>query len=174
MESLVIRRRRHESPRGFSQAHIDSSSNLNLERESDYITQLEARITQERPIRGLKSYPALEETLNQLCASYICNYFATSNMDTDEGRLYTFAELKNKLRLLPAFDKFYKFFLKVLSEDSIISIENDTIQFTGATAQLKQSDLLKREARAKYPEFAGLLDLLDHCVSHYSQALSGT
>ena len=158
---------------GSDQPQIDRGINLNLEKESDYITQLEARITQERTIRGLKSYPALEETLNQLCAGYICNYFAISNVDIDQGRRYTFADLKNKLRLLPAFDKFYKFFLKVLSEDSVISIDDDTIQFTGATARLKQSDLLKREVRAKYPEFAGLLDLLDHCVSHYSQALSG-
>ena len=156
------------------QPHIDSSINLNLERESDHITQLEARITQERAIKGLKSYPALEETLNQLCASYICNYFASSNVDIAPGRRYTFADLKNQLRLLPAFDKFSEFFLKVLSEKRLGHQHRQ--RYNPIHRRHGPAQTIRSVEAGGARQISGIrrpLRSARSLVSHYSQALSG-
>ncbi len=147
---------------------------LDMEKESDYVNRLEEKIAGELGIRVIESYVGLKESLDALCASHIYGYLtANGTMDAEKGRKYSREGLKKKLRILPKFEKFYGFFLQILSDDAIIRVEGDTIEFLKSRDEVINPDTLKRRAEERYPEFKAMFGAFDHFVPYYRAALSG-
>ena len=101
------------------------------------------------------------------------SYRANSGVEGKRGKCYDPKELKNDLRILPKFEKFYHFMIKTLEEDGIVREHGDCIEFLSDQAEVDDPDGLKRKVEEKYPQFKGLLALLDHCVSNYGRAFTG-
>ncbi|QTA91519.1 type I polyketide synthase [Desulfonema magnum] len=144
-----------------------------IEKEADFILQREDALRHALGIREISSYDGLEKTLDELCASYIYDYFSSSHTDMKKGQAYLAEELRDKLKVLPKFNKFYDFFIRVLARDAIIRVKDQNIIFLKTREEIRDPEVLKKEAEARYPEFKGMFSLLDHCVRHYPQALSG-
>ncbi len=149
------------------------SVDILLEEEIDSIDKLERRIENELGIKLLENYKGLEESLNELCSSYVYDYFKNSNLNIDKGNVVNKEELKLTLKILPAFRKFYDFFIKILTEDDIIRTEGENIVFHKERREIVKPNILAELIADKYPEFKGLLDLLGHCTRSYGRALSG-
>ena len=147
--------------------------NIELEDEADSITQLEEKAERELHIKGPKDYQGVEDIANRLCTSYLCNYLDASNIGLSRGKTYSKEELREKLRILPKFDKFYDLIIKILSEDKIIKTTGNVIEILKEKEEIPDQRKLKDEFEKKYPEFNSLLRLLEHCVSNYPKALSG-
>ncbi len=147
--------------------------NLNLNEEIGFLDRVEREIEKELGLRELNSFEGLEETLNKLCSSYILDYFRRNSINTEPGRVYKKEDLRNRLEILPKFDKFYDFFIKVLSEDHILRVRGSHIEFLRDAAEVENPRLLSEDALKKYPEFRGTIELLEYCTAHYSKALNG-
>jgi len=122
---------------------------VNMDDEADIINQHEERLRGELGIPGIKDYEGLEETLNDLCASYICDYFRAGGIRMEKGQIYESEELKSQLGILPKFEKFYDFFIKVLSEDSVIRAEGGKAEFLKGEQDVKYPVSLSEEAEKK-------------------------
>jgi acyl transferase domain-containing protein/thioesterase domain-containing protein/acyl carrier protein/2-polyprenyl-3-methyl-5-hydroxy-6-metoxy-1,4-benzoquinol methylase len=154
-------------------ANIEARAASGARSEVDYISQLEMRIEREFEFKETARLKAFEPKADRLCASYILDYFETNGIEIERGKSYERRELKNRLNLLPKFDRFYDYMVRVLAEDQLIKADNGTIEFLrheGADNKSKQLKLLLDES---HPEFTGALQLLDHCVNHYSNGLTG-
>jgi acyl transferase domain-containing protein/2-polyprenyl-3-methyl-5-hydroxy-6-metoxy-1,4-benzoquinol methylase/acyl carrier protein len=165
--------RNGSSPFEISPAPTPTGITLDLKAETDYFAQVEQELRQKLWTRAISSSDGLEPLLDQLCASYIHSYFENGGIDVGEGRSYTRDELKRRLRILPKFEKFFEFFIRVLEEDSIIKTENDTVVFVNNPLKILPAGPLSREIESKFPDISPLNRLLAHCVQHYRNALSG-
>ncbi len=146
---------------------------INIEEKIDHISQLEKEIDEELDIKGIQDYQGLEEILNKLCASYITQYFQTGSIHFEKGHQCRPDEWKTKLNILPAFDKFYYFFLEVLDKEGIIRLNDTSIEVLKDEYEIPTPDLWKEQAERRFPEFQGLFGLLEHCAGKYKEALSG-
>ncbi len=144
-----------------------------MEKDANFITQQDEALTGSLGVREIKSCEGLEETLNKLCSGYIYEYFRLSNINTEKGQIYNRDDLRHKLKISPKFEKFYAFFVRVLSEDSLISVTGENLKFLKDTKKVNPPAELIREAEKRYPEFSGMFGLLSHCANHYPEALSG-
>ena len=71
-----------------------SHINLELEEEVSYINRTAEKIEEELKIKSMQHYPGLEESLNNLCASYVYEYFRDNNVNTIIGTTYDKKEIK--------------------------------------------------------------------------------
>lgn len=152
---------------------VPIENNFNLAEEAQVISEIEENLTKQLDIKGINHYAGFEASANELCACYIYDYLKANNVNTATGQIYSRTALREQLKIVPVFEKFYNFFLKILSDDAIIKLTENQIEFLKQPNDIKDSILLSKEVREKYPEFAGILGLLEHCVNHYSAALSG-
>ena len=88
------------------------------------------------------------------------------------GRSYRSEELKRRLRILPEFEKFFEFFIRVLREDSMVTTDNDRVVFIDSPVHSVEE--LSREIEEKFPDMVPLNRLVAHCVQHYEKALTET
>ena len=138
--------------------------------ETDHFARVEQKLRQEL----VRSSPdGLEPMLDELCVSYIHSYFQSAGIDVRAGRSYKSEELKRRLRILPRFEKFFEFFIRVLREDSIVRTENDRVVFINNPVSIRSAERLSREIEGRFPDITPLNRLLAHCVQHYGKALSG-
>jgi acyl transferase domain-containing protein len=159
---------------GFKQqaARLQSRSRIDLHvaAEREAIQAREQMIAQQR---GLATPPAgLEAAVDALCGSYVYRYFA-ANIDTTPGTSYTKEQLKQTLRILPKFTKFYEYLLNVLLEDGVVTIAGETITFVKERQTIPAPDRIKAELDRRYPGATASFWALEHCVQHYTEALSG-
>ena len=110
---------------------------------------------------------------DQLCSSYIYEYFKKGIPFIELGACYRKEDLKEALRIIPEFDKFFELFLKVLKDDGMISVKNEVVTFLVKDNEVKASYMIRKEMEEDLSQFQGILHLLEHCVVHYPQALSG-
>jgi len=146
---------------------------VDMANEVEAIHQIEAALKAELGIKLVSSYPGLETQLNELCSSYLYDYFAHHINNIETGLRYSRVALKQRLNILPQFGKFYDFMLRVLAEDGLIQLDATQIHFLKSPTAIKNPKQLYSTLEHSYPEFAGVLGFLEHCVSHYSKALSG-
>lgn len=135
------------------------------------LTATEARLTEQLGVQSIARYPGLETTLDELCASYIYDYFVANGVDMTSGQRHTKVVLREHLRILPKFAKFFDFFLKVLMQAGILKISGDTLECL--TVTIRKSSEIRQFALQQYPGFAAMFNYLDHCVTHYAAALRG-
>ena len=123
---------------------------LDLKDEADHFARVEKRLRQEL----VRSSPdGLEPMLDALCAGYIHSYFQGAGIDVDAGRSYRREELKRRLRILPQFEKFFEFFIRVLREDSIVKTENDRVVFINNPMKVSSVEQLSREIEGNIPRY---------------------
>lgn len=143
---------------------------VQLETQVNTIKRLEEELERGLKIKEIHHYIGLEESLNTLCTNYIYTYLKENEVDTKTSNIYDMMELKNILRISSKFTKFYEFMMNILSEDHMIHVSENRIQFL---AEGSDPLLLKQSLDEQYPQFKGLFSLLEHCVHHYSLALRG-
>jgi acyl transferase domain-containing protein/NADPH:quinone reductase-like Zn-dependent oxidoreductase/acyl carrier protein len=149
-----------------------AETTLAVKQEIDVINEFETELEKNLAIKGLAHYEGLQENLDDLCANFICHYYLSQTIALVKGKTYHQEQLKTELGIMPPFEKFYNFFLNVLAEDNILTMDNETIEFLNVE-QLKDPAILKKEFSQTYPEFQGIANILEHCARHYGKALRG-
>lgn len=139
----------------------------------DAFQTAESKAGAERSIRGLSDYPGLETALDRLCAAMVYDFLRESEVDASYGTSMPRSRLIERLGVRPEFEKFVDYFVHVLEEDGILRCENETIRFVRSPVEVPDSKKLIEETKQNYPQFTGTLELLEHCVKHYREALSG-
>jgi NAD(P)-dependent dehydrogenase (short-subunit alcohol dehydrogenase family)/acyl carrier protein len=142
-----------------------------LEEEAGYITRTAKQRAEEFKIKGIQDYAGLEESLNKLCAIYVCEYFKDNGVNIKSGMTYSKKEIKDILQILQKFEKFYEFMLNVLRDEGVIRLLDNKIEFLKGMNET--SFELENELGREYTEFSGLFSLLEHCVNNYGPALRG-
>ena len=148
-----------------AQLHLDLPAAL------DRLAQQEAARAQALPFNSLRQHDGLEEKLNTYCASLAYEYLMSSDLPAGAGTVHKRRTLRARLGVLPKFEKFIEFFLRVLAEDGFVRNGGAQLEFLGASPPAAQQ--LHAEMTQQYPQFAGLLDLLAYCAANYQPALSG-
>ncbi len=141
--------------------------------ESEFIRARASELEKFLDIREIGSYKGLQESIDTLCASHTFDYFRACGVETEKGRRHTREELSGQLKIMPKFEKFLDFFIRVLAEDDIIQVEDETVRFLKGRDEVTDSETLAKEAEARYPDFKEMSQFLNHCVRHYPEALSG-
>ncbi len=147
-------------------------TDLAAKQSIDFINKIEAGLEKSLKINGLDHYEGLQQSLNDLCSGFIYHYYLSQKIPLIEGKIYNKEVLKTELGIMPQFEKFYNFILKVLAEDNIIKEENENIEFL-KVEHVKDPAILKEEFSLKYPQFKGMANILEHCTTHYAKALTG-
>jgi acyl transferase domain-containing protein/acyl carrier protein/SAM-dependent methyltransferase len=111
--------------------------------------------------------------LQQFSTALICSYFNECGVILEPGKIYTDDAIQGKLRMLPAFNKFYQYFLYVLSEDGIIEQANGQIKVLAAIDAAGTIANMQKHIEQNYPSSVSLYNLITHCVSNYRKALRG-
>jgi amino acid adenylation domain-containing protein len=138
-----------------------------------WLAEMEAAIEVRFPSTGIAASEGFQGTLDRLCALYVGEYFRTSGIDLKPGRSYSLGQLRRELGILPKFNKFLSMFVRVLSEEGILTEDTGRVVVERAPWPFEAVEAASREARARFPELAGVDDLLRHCVRNYGPALSG-
>ncbi len=153
--------------------HTNGNGNERVHTEVDHVNELETKIERQFASEEATSFEGFKLKADRLCAGYILDYFERNGIETQKGKTYERKEIKQRLNLLPKFDRFADFMLNMLAEDQFINANNGTIEFLRhdeAGYNLKQLKPLLDES---HPEFEGVLYLLDHSVKHYNEGLTG-
>ena len=88
----------------------------------------ESKIRQELNIKPIGSYIGLEDILNKLCLSYICEFFVASGPLNEGRRVIDLDSLVSELGILPKFRKFLAYLLHVLEEEGLIDVSDGKIE----------------------------------------------
>ncbi len=134
--------------------------------------RLESEFHRELNVKGLDQFAGLRDRIDRLCASYVHDFFRRQGVDTRAAQVHSRAALMSQLKIRPQFEKFFDYFLRVLSEDGIVSVAGGDVTFVQGPQSVRDSAELRQALLSDFPEFAGMLNLLDHCVSRYPEALS--
>ena len=154
--------------------HLNGNGNgVSKNVEVDFINQLEMKIDRQFEFKETAAFEAFKLKADRLCAGYILDYFERNGIEVEKGKSYGRNEIKERLNLLPKFDRFYDFMLHVLAEDQFINTENGTIEFLRRDDPANHPKQLKPLLDESCPAFKGRLHVLDHSVSHYSEGLTG-
>jgi amino acid adenylation domain-containing protein len=149
----------------------NSSTNWKIDHAA--LQKTEKRLATEFAIKAIDTYPHLEKTVNDLCAGFVLNYFKENAIQVEEGKTYDRKQLKEQLRIMPKFDKFFDTFIRILSEDKLIKVAGETIEFLKAAAETGDPLTWIAEAQEQFPQLKGTMELVKYCSKHYSPAISG-
>jgi acyl transferase domain-containing protein/acyl carrier protein/SAM-dependent methyltransferase len=156
-----------------SNGRRDEPTGFDLKSHAELFASIEQRLRSSENTRSDISSLGLQQLLDELCASYICDYFRRSDIRIKKGMKYSRKDLLRELRALPKFEKFLDFFVRILKEDSIISIQDGEVVFRRDSTEIRSPDVISREAIEKLPDVSCLVNLLKHCSDHYGPALAG-
>jgi amino acid adenylation domain-containing protein len=137
------------------------------------VTALEAeraRLSQDPALTEAPTYAAFVRDLDAWCAHQLFQYIAAGAPDRAPGTRHVRSALRERLGVQPAFRKCFDCFLHVLAVDGYLRPEGDGVVW-------EQRPAIPAPATATliagYPEFRGIVTLLEHCIAHYPDALSG-
>ncbi|HSO75766.1 MAG TPA: SDR family NAD(P)-dependent oxidoreductase, partial [Blastocatellia bacterium] len=145
---------------------------FDLATDATAIQSWEAAAEEAVGLRDIDAEEALTMDLRALCSSLIGKYFSESGVNVQQGTVYHRDELQNRLGILPMFKRFFGLLLRSLAEDGIVEIDAESIRFVNFD-RLEEAQTVRQRLLAAYPEFNGLVKLLEHCAGHYREALSG-
>ena len=106
------------------------------------------------------------------CARDTCWPFWPTAASTRGAGVVDRQTLVATCRVLPKFERLFARMLKMLEAEGIATLDGASVRFTGAGARLTLAEERQR-AMARYPQVAPLLELLDHCATHFHLALPG-
>jgi acyl transferase domain-containing protein/NAD(P)-dependent dehydrogenase (short-subunit alcohol dehydrogenase family)/SAM-dependent methyltransferase len=116
------------------------------------------------------SYAEFSNELNPWCAARVFHYITAALPDLAVGQRNTRADVASALRIAPAFEKCLTFLLHVLATDGYLRLGEDGELEWLCTSPVS---LDTAELRRRFPDFNGIVRLVEHCTSHYAEALSG-
>jgi nonribosomal peptide synthetase protein BlmVIII len=125
----------------------------------------------EQPVRGIGCYPELAHRLDGLCAAVALQYLSRAGLDTRPGARHDWASLGRQLGVLPQYQRYLDYLLRILSDDGIAARESDGIRFLHGGLRADPEHLAADLSRG-HPGFAGLAELLMHCGSRLGEALT--
>ncbi|MGH1540695.1 MAG: amino acid adenylation domain-containing protein [Arenicella sp.] len=114
----------------------------------------------------------LEQRLNALCSQHILEYFQSSGVTVENGRHMTMNDLRTQLKIQPAYERFFQFFIRTLAADQVLKIEADSLTFAKLETT-SPSEILERDLLTEYPDIASQLKMLRQCAEGFGTALSG-
>jgi acyl transferase domain-containing protein/acyl carrier protein len=137
----------------------------------EHLDHLEASIEE---TVALEPFPrALEETATRLSCIYLCDYLETGGIRAAKGEVYSRDRMRERLGILPKFDKLYDYLVWMLVEEGIVELDGREITFLKDKEEIGDASALGRALDTRYPGFREEFDYLEYCVGHYAQALSG-
>jgi amino acid adenylation domain-containing protein len=154
----------HAPPRTASEAG---------EEEARALDEAEARILRERAVPSLESYPGLVEGLEALCTSHLVHYAASRGVEVRAGAVLTREEFLGKLGTVARLGRLLEAMMGLLARDGVLAPEGDRVRFLRNMGDFRPPAVLRQALEARHPGFEGLYQFLEHCVSHYPDALSG-
>ena len=139
---------------------------------TDLVQSIAAAAASEAALFDVDGDSRLHGLLHAFCAGLIGRFMAECGVALETGMVLAQTELRQRLQLLPAFERFLDFLLRSLAEDGIVTIDQQHVTVRD-DAILRALPDLRNAILSDYPQFAGLVRLLEHCTAHYRRALSG-
>lgn len=134
-------------------------------------TILEQNIQNIRPKLMTDTF-GLEACIEDLCSALIIEYFQRGNIFVPEKSV-SIDEIKNKLSILPKFEKMISLFTKVLKQKQLLSVNDTTLTPEDKLFDFGSSEYFLEKIRILYPKYAYYLTFVSECAKKYYDVLSG-
>jgi acyl transferase domain-containing protein/NADP-dependent 3-hydroxy acid dehydrogenase YdfG len=146
---------------------------FDLGAETRALTAMEAQLGQRADLTETATYAAFAGELDGWCAARVMQYFAAMIPAIEPGRRQRREDLRTGLGVIGPLEKFLGYFLQVLAANGDLRIEGDEVTWLRAPASGAEVEARGAALQAKYPEFRGIVKLVEHCTAHYREALNG-
>jgi acyl transferase domain-containing protein len=160
-------------PAQAAPAPAAAAPTFELAAETSALARAEAQFVQRAELVEAPRYAAFSPELDEWCALRVARYLATAVPGVAPGRRHACGELRARLRVQRPLEKFFDYFLQVLAAHGDLRREGDEVVWLRAPAAAAIVEQAGAALRAKYPEFGGIVHLVEHCTAHYPAALSG-
>ncbi|MBI5512628.1 MAG: amino acid adenylation domain-containing protein [Deltaproteobacteria bacterium] len=137
------------------------------------LTDLERSALETLGPTRLGDHPGVEATLKRYCTSLLVRWLRGQGLSLEPGAVWSRASLDLRVPVKPALKKLREALLGVLLEDGLLRRSGDALAVTDALAALPPPEALRSALEDGPVRLEGLLDLLEHCVGRYPEALSG-
>lgn len=137
------------------------------------LAALEARLARDPNCVEAPTYPAFARELQAWCGVQLFHYFATGAGNVRAGQKESWSALRERLGVPPAFHKAAEAFLAALIDDGYVRRSGDDLEWLRGSSEVASVEAGRKTLLAKFPEFRGIVRLVEHCTSHYPVALSG-
>ena len=114
-------------------------------------------------------YFEFRRQLDPWCAALVCDLISSRLPSSAAGTQSSYRDINTALGVIPAFEKCLTFLLHLLAQHGYGQQESSDFVWAQPPAPAPTADTLRRE----FPEFRGIVRLVEHCLSHYAQALNG-
>ncbi len=115
----------------------------------------------------------MTEALDTYCARQILAHLERAGVDLRATPRHRTDDLARRLEIIPALGRLFDALVEILVEEGLAAREGDELRFTLENKVIHDITALRRELDARFPELRGIYDLVDHCVAHYPEALTG-
>ncbi|MGX1778306.1 beta-ketoacyl synthase N-terminal-like domain-containing protein [Nocardia brasiliensis] len=109
--------------------------------------------------------------LDELCARYVCALLRSAGVDLTPGTEFSSDELIARLGVIPQYHRTIGVFVRILSEEGIVSTDDGRVQVLDAAAPTDVPEL--GQWCAEHPEQAARAELLAQCMRGYAAVLRG-
>ncbi len=124
-------------------------------------------------IRGLDDYPGFEQAVARFCDSHLLALLAGCGLSIAEGRVVDRRTFARRVGVVPELARLWDFVLDALVDDGLATSDGEQVVLTAEVTRLGAPSAARRALLESFPEFGGLIELLDHCLSKYPAALTG-
>ncbi|PTL83578.1 type I polyketide synthase [Vitiosangium sp. GDMCC 1.1324] len=171
---LVLTGRSPTPPREHWDAWFGMPTRLRLAEERSGLHEAAHHIEREVPLRALADREGLEEGLRELCASHLYHFLFPREASLGRGQSRAVEAVRRRLGLRPGFERLFAFMLGTLEERGLLQAVAGKLEGRVEPADVPAPEVLREQLLAQYPEIASLVELVEHCVRHYSQVLNGS
>ncbi len=137
------------------------------------LAALEARLARDPNCIEAASYPVFARELQAWCGVQLFHYFSAGAGGVRPGQKTSWSALRERLGVQPAFHKAAEAFLAALVDDGYVRRSGDELEWRRGSDGVPAVAAGREALLAKFPEFRGIVRLVEHCTSHYPAALSG-
>ncbi|MBY9077397.1 methyltransferase [Paenibacillus sp. HN-1] len=148
-------------------------SSAKLDSLQVFIAEEEYALINSFQIKGIKQHHGLEELSNKLCSSYVYSFIKRNALHLAKGSQFDKDDLFRINGIIPDFRKLYDAMLNMLVDDGIAELDGNLVTFLKNAEEVEDAASLKEKALTMYPDFSGFFKLLDYCIGHYPDALTG-
>jgi acyl transferase domain-containing protein/SAM-dependent methyltransferase/acyl carrier protein len=149
---------------------IENLENGHNKNHVDFISLIEKQIDKQLSIKSIDDYEGLRNKLDRLCgvmaAGFLSHYF-----EWKVGKEYLLEMLHSKIKA--KHNKFLNYLLRVAAEDNYIAIVNDKIEIRKDLNKISIQGIEAEKIKKQYPQFAGIINILEYSVSTYQDVFSG-
>ncbi|MCX7920842.1 MAG: SDR family NAD(P)-dependent oxidoreductase [Clostridia bacterium] len=137
------------------------------------------QVPQIREPEVVEKLKASIEELRRLTQWLLVESLHKADIIHDRKAVYTLAELKERLRIVPKYDRLFGALLDILERGGFSRIKNNEIEFVAITEHDNLSEILarlalkKEEIITRYPAVKAQVNLLWTCMQNFHQILSG-